>query len=86
MIIVVVFIFGTINVYILWKSVYQSFEKEIDKRCVVLSSIISEKALTPIVYDDVVSLYNILDEMQRSDKSIAYIFLTDNNNQILAKL
>ena len=84
-IIVVVIIFGTINVFILWKSVYQSFEKEIDKRCVVLSSIISEKALTPIVYDDVVSLYNILDEMQRSDKSIAYIFLTDNNNQILAK-
>ena len=84
-IITLVFIFGTINVYILWKSVYQSFEKEIDKRCVVLSSIISEKALTPIVYDDVVSLYNILDEMQRSDKSIAYIFLTDNNNHVLAK-
>jgi len=84
-IITLVFIFGTINMYILWKSVYQSFEKEIDKRCVVLSDIISQKALTPIVYDDVVSLYNILDEMQRSDNSIAYIFLIDANNHILAK-
>ncbi|NOX45674.1 MAG: HAMP domain-containing histidine kinase [Chlorobi bacterium] len=84
-IITLVFIFGTINMYILWKSVYQSFEKEIDKRCVVLSDIISQKALTPIVYDDVVSLYNILDELQRSDKSIAYIFLTDNNRNVLAK-
>jgi signal transduction histidine kinase len=84
-IIMLVFIFGMINMYILWKSVYQSFEKEIDKRCVVLSDIISQKALTPIVYDDIVSLYNILDEMQRSDKSIAYIFLTDDNNHILAK-
>lgn len=84
-IIFLVLIFGAVNVYILWKSVYQAFEKEIDKRCIVLSSIISEKALTPIVYDDVVSLFSILDEIKLSDTSIAYIFLTDSRGNILAK-
>lgn len=71
--------------FILWKSVYQSFEKEIDKRSVVLSTIISEKAVNPIVYEDIVSLYKILDDMMRSDKSIAYIFLTDEKGKVIAK-
>jgi len=84
-IILVVFIFGSINLYILWRSVYRSFEKEIEKRSVVLSSIISEKILSPIVYDDIITINNVLVEMQRSDTSIAYIFVTDINGQVLAK-
>lgn len=84
-IIIVVIVFGMINLFILWKSVYQSFEKEIDKRCVVLSSIVSEKALAPIVYDDVVSLYNVLDEMEHSDESIAYLFIMDKDGNVVAK-
>ncbi len=82
---VLVFIFGMINMFILWKSVYRSFENEIDKRSVVLSTIISEKAVDPIVYEDVVSLYNILNDMVRSDSSIAYIFITDQKGKVVAK-
>lgn len=84
-IILVVFIFGTINVFILWKSVYHAFENEIDKRCIVLSSIVAEKALTPIVYENEVGLYSVMDEIQNSDKSIAYIFITDSSGNVLAK-
>ncbi len=84
-IILLVFVFGMINMFILWKSVYKSFENEIDKRSVVLSTIISEKAVTPIVYEDVVSLYNILNSMMHSDKSIAYIFLTNEKGEVIAK-
>jgi signal transduction histidine kinase len=83
--VVVVLIFGTINIFLLWNSVYRSFEKEIDKRSKVLSSIVAEKVSTPIVYDDIVSIYTILDETQRSDPSIAYIFLLDNSGNIIAK-
>jgi len=81
----IVLIFGTINIYSLWSSVYKSFEKEIDKRCKVLAKIISEKALTPIVYDDYLSLYNILDEIKQSDPSISYIFILDNTNDLIAQ-
>ena len=80
-----VFVFGMINMFILWKSVYRSFEKEIDKRSVVLSTIISEKAVDPIVYEDVVSLYDIVNDMVRSDSSIAYIFITDEKGKVIAK-
>ncbi len=83
--ILLVFVFGMINMFILWKSVYRSFENEIDKRSVVLSTIISEKAVDPVVYEDVVSLYNILNDMVRSDSSIAYIFITNEKGAVIAK-
>lgn len=81
----VIFIFGSINIYLLWSSVYTSFEKEIDKRCKVLAKIVSDKALTPMVYDDFVDLYNILDEIKQSDPSISYIFLLNNANELIAQ-
>ena len=84
-IVLIVVVFGLINMFILWKSVYKSFENEIDKRSVVLSSIISEKAVNPIEYDEVVNLYKILDDMLRSDSSIAYIFIQDQNGKVIAK-
>jgi len=80
-----IFIFGSINIYLLWSSVYTSFEKEIDKRCKVLARIVSDKALTPMVYDDFVNLYNILDEIKQSDPSISYIFLLNNSNELIAQ-
>ena len=81
---IVVAIFGSINIYLLWTSVYKSFEKEIDKRCKVLAKIISEKALTPLVYDDNLSLHNILDEIKQSDPSISYAFILNNANDLIA--
>jgi len=81
---IIVVIFGSINIFLLWNSVYQSFEKEIDKRCTVLAKIIAEKSLTPIVYNDALNLHNILDEIKQSDPSISYIFILNNNNELIA--
>lgn len=83
--IIIVAIFGSINIFMLWSSVYTSFEKEIDKRCKVLAKIVADKALKPMVYDDNLSLYNILDEIKQSDPSISYIFILDNNNRLVAQ-
>jgi len=80
----IVLIFGAINIFLLWSSVYKSFEKEIDKRCNVLAKIIAEKSLTPIVYDDEISLHNILDEIKQSDPSISYIFIINKDAELLA--
>ncbi len=82
---IIVVIFGSINIYLLWTSVYKSFEKEIDKRCKVLARIVSEKALTPMVYEDYMNLYNILDEIKQSDPSISYIFILNNSNRVIAQ-
>ena len=83
--IVIVLIFGSINIFLLWSSVYRSFEKEIDKRCIVLSKIVAEKVFSPLVYENVVNIYSVLDEAKKSDPSIAYIFLLDASGNIIAK-
>ncbi len=81
----VVLIFGFINILFLWSSVYKSLENEIDKRCIVLSKIISEKILTPMVYGDILNMYNILDDIKGSDNNIAYIFIIDASGNIVAQ-
>lgn len=81
---IIVVLFGSINMYMLWNSVYKSFEKEIDKRCKVLAKIVSEKALTPMVYDDILSLHNVLDDIKQSDPSISYIFILNNTYDLVA--
>ncbi len=83
--ILIVLIFGFINILFLWKSVYKSFEKEIDKRCIVLSKIISDKIVNPMVYGDILSIYNILDNIKESDDNVAYIFIIDASGSIVAQ-
>ena len=82
---IVVVIFGSVNIYLLWSSVYQSFEQEIDKRCKVLAKIVAEKSLDPIVYDNSLALDNILNEVRQSDPSISYIFILNNTNELIAQ-
>lgn len=82
---IIVVLFGSINIYLLWSSVYKSFEKEIDKRCKVLATIISDKSLKPMVYEDFVSLYDILNNIKTSDPSISYIFILNNKNELVAQ-
>lgn len=81
---IVVVIFGSINIYMLWSSVYTSFEKEIDKRCNILAQIVAEKALEPMVYGNEMNLYTILDQVGKSDSTISYIFILDKNNRLVA--
>lgn len=82
---IIVTFFGSINIYLLWTSVYKSFEQEIDKRCKVLAEIVSKKALSPMVYDDNLKLYNILDDIRQSDPSITYIFLLNSVDKVVAQ-
>jgi two-component system NtrC family sensor kinase len=78
-------LFGLINIYMLWSSVYTSFEEELDKRCNILAQIVAEKALDPMAYGDDMSLYTVLDQVKKSDPSISYIFILDKSNKIISQ-
>lgn len=82
---ILVVLFSVFNLYILWQTGYKSFENEIDKRSKVLCRIIAEKALQPIVYDDYVNVYKIVDQIKSNDSTIAYIFILDENNTIITQ-
>jgi two-component system NtrC family sensor kinase len=83
--ILIVILFGITNLFFLWNSTYHSFENEIDKRSRVLSRIIAERILQPIVYHDLVGIYRELDEIKSNDPSVAYIFILDGNDKVVAQ-
>ena len=85
LLVLVVLIFSLANIVLLWTTVYKSFESEINKRSTVLAKIVAEKAITPLVYEDNLSLYRILDEVKQTDPTIAYIFILNNFNHVVAK-
>ena len=62
----IVFLFSIVNIYILWSTGYRSFENEIDKRSKVLSKLIAERVLHPIVYDDNVNVYKVIEQLKRT--------------------
>jgi len=76
---------GIINISLLYNTVYSSFENEINKRITILSSLVSERLAAPVMYDDVVNIYNILEEIKRTDISIAYIFVISPEGIIIAE-
>ena len=81
----IVTLFGIINFIVLWRSGYKSYENEIDKRSIVLSKIIAEKVLQPLVYDDYVNVYKEVDQIKSNDSSIAYIFILDESDKIITQ-
>jgi signal transduction histidine kinase len=81
----IVILFGAVNIFFLWQSVYKTFDKEINKRCQVLADIISEDAITPMVYDNHLELGNILDNFVKSDSTISYIFILNEKGELIAQ-
>ncbi len=81
----IVVLFSIVNILVLWRSGYKSIENEIDIRSKVLSRLIAEKILQPIVYDDYVNVYKVIDQVKSNDSSIAYIFVLDESNRIISQ-
>ncbi len=83
-IIFIVAVFGSINVYLLYQSVFSSLEKELDKRALLIVKTLAAQATNPIVYDDIVSLQKLVDDLQLAEPGLAYVFILDNNNRVIA--
>lgn len=81
---VIVAIFGSTNLYLLNKSVYQFFNSELNHHGITSAKIIAERSVTPILYDDLAELNNLVTDQIRIDSDFAYIFILDKKNNVLA--
>jgi two-component system, NtrC family, sensor kinase len=75
---------GSINLYFIYFAVYDLFEKELTRHGNTLAQRIAERSITPILYDDVATLNSIVSENKEIDANISYIFIMDQNRNILA--
>ncbi len=84
LLVITVFIYGAINVYVLWNSINESFGKELESKGLLMARMISEEALPFIAYGDDIGLNNELNNLYSLDSNIAYIFFLDKNDKIIA--
>ena len=82
--VIVVILFGGINVTLVHRIIFSSLEKELEQRGIFMSHIISQRAINYLLFDDLVALNVLLDEVQGADDAIEYILVCDTDCKILA--
>ncbi len=83
-IVATVALFGTLNLYFINYAVYDLFEKEITQHGRITATSIAERSIVPIAYDDLATLDRIVSDQKKIDPTIAYIFIIDNNENLIA--
>lgn len=80
----IVLIYGFFNVFMIKKSVKNSLVHESEKKGLFIAKSIAEKSVSYILFDDISSLYISIDRLMHLDSSIHYIFILNNNNEVVA--
>jgi len=83
-IIIVVSLFGSINLYFLSYSINDLFEKELSNNGLISAKTLADRSIEPILYNDLASLNKLVSEVKRNNKNIAYAFILDANKNVLA--
>ncbi len=82
--VVVVILFGSINVALVHRIIFSSLEDELQHRGVFMTQIVSQRAVDYILFEDVVALNVLIDEVKAADESIEYIMVCDPNCNVMA--
>ncbi len=83
-IILIVIIFGIMNIVIVRNSVYNTLDSETEKRSIVISKSLAEQALPYILSGNIVELNNLINNVRGIDPSIYYIFILNDRREVLA--
>ncbi len=83
-IVIIVVIFGSLNIKLLIDSIYEINEYEKNKREMFVANVVASRALEPFIYGDIVNLNKLIEEIKSLDNSIAYILILDDKNEVLA--
>jgi len=83
-IVLVVAIFGSVNLYFLNSSLTDLSDKEIRNDGLSTASIIAERSISLILYDDLSTLDKMVSDNINADSRIAYIFVIDKSGKVLA--
>ena len=82
-IIIVVAIFGSLNIFFNRQSTYKALKKEVDKRSLFLAQSLAERSTKLLLYEDLISLQLLLDQIRQSNTDVSYGFITDNQNNVV---
>jgi two-component system, NtrC family, sensor kinase len=79
-----VILFGSLNLLFIRNQVYKTFENQIEKHGISIALSIAERAVEPILYDDLSALNKLLVQTKNVNGDVKYIFIIDNEKQLIA--
>lgn len=79
-----VLLFGSLNLLFIRNQVYKTFENQIEKHGISVARSIAERAVEPILYDDLAALNRLLVQTKTVNTDIEYIFVVNANKEIIA--
>lgn len=82
-IITVVAIFGSLNIFFNRQSTYKTLQKEIDEKSLFLARSLAERNAKLLLFDDFISLQQILDQTKNDNADVSYCFVTDSQNNVI---
>lgn len=83
-IIIVVAIFGSLNIFFNRESTYRALRREMDKRSLFLAQNLVERSTRLLLYEDLISLQQLLDLTKESDIDVSYAFILNSNKDVIA--
>lgn len=84
-IILIVILFGSINGYLIWNNIYAALREESRYRGLDIGKNIAAQSVDFILYEDYISLQNMISRAIQIDSTIAYIFISTPQNKVLVK-
>ena len=82
-IILIVLIFGSINSILIYRNVQTALQSEMEKRALLIARSIAHQITPSILFEDYLSIQNTFNTLIEIDENIFYIFVTDNNRDVI---
>jgi methyl-accepting chemotaxis protein len=80
----VVTIFGLLNIYFNQQTTYKTLLNELELKSMLLARTIAQQCARLLLYEDLISIQQLIDRAKESHEDVAYCFVLDNQNLVLA--
>lgn len=82
-IIFIVIVFGSINSILIYNNVQSALQTETEKRALFIANSISHQIVSSLLFEDYVTLQNIINGIKEIDQNIDYIFIVDSKGNVV---
>lgn len=82
-IIFIVIVFGSINSILIYNNVQSALQSETGKRALFIANSISHQVVSPLLFEDYITLQNTINGIKEIDQNIEYIFIVDSKGEIV---
>jgi len=82
-IVIVVAIFGSLNILFNRRTTFRALHREIDNRSLFFARSLAQRSTKYLLYEDIISLQAMIDQVKVSDSDVFYCFVVDEKNNVL---